>query len=68
MTSAFVFLDIGDDDLLDIGDSNLLVIVLGGLIIVISDRDLSLTLPSNRNLLLSLSNQPRPLSLTIPDR
>ena len=66
MTSAFVFLDIGEEDYLDIGDMDLLVIVLGGLPLTLQDRKLTLTLQFDREIDLTL--QDRPLALTIPER
>ena len=66
MTSAFVFLDIGDEDYLDIGDMDLLVIVLGGLPLTLQDRKLTLALQFDREIDLTLPA--RPLALTIPER
>ena len=66
MTSAFVFLDIGEEDYLNIGDMGLLVIVLGGVALTLQGRKLTLTLQFDRGIDLTL--QDRPLALTIPER
>ncbi len=62
----FVFLDIGDGDLLDIGDNDFLAIVLGGLTLALPERIINLTLPAKRGLTLTLPD--RSISLTFPER